>query len=267
MKALATNRPVSFVLILTIAWFVLLAVFMGIASSALREPYGSATTGTAGRLAVTACVLFLVWRLGWLEASGVARLGSWRVWVLASGGMIYFAGASLFSFYGKVTFGLSSLIRLPDLHAAVMTHFAAGLSEELLFRGLALYALIRVWGNTTQGIIRSVAFTSLLFAALHITQVIMPGASLPSLLFLTLETCIVSIWWGALVVSGRSIWPAVMLHFAVNAAVAVQGLTVPMVEPAILAYRRILWFSIPLGVLGIVMLVREDPHRIGRIGD
>ena len=39
-----------------------------------------------------------------------------------------------------------------------------------------------------------------------------------------------------------------------NAVVAVQGLTVTMAKPGILAYERILWFSILLGVFGIGLL-------------
>ncbi len=260
MKAFATNHPVTLVFILIIAWFVSLVVFTSVASSALRVPYGGTISGTIGRLAVTACVLFLLWRLGWLEPSGVSRPGSRTVWLLALGGMIYFAGASLYSFYGRAGFDFSSLTRFPESFPIVTASLAAGLSEEILFRGLALYALVRVWGNSTRGIIRSVVFTSLLFAVLHMTQVFTHGASLPSVLLLTLQTCIISVWWGALVVLGGSIWPAVMLHFVVNAAVSLQGLTVPMVEPDILAYRLISWFSIPLGALGIWFLTRAR-HR------
>jgi membrane protease YdiL (CAAX protease family) len=249
------------VLGLTIAWFVLVMVFTGIASSALRKPYGDATAGTLGRLAVTACVLLLVWRLGWLRASGIARLGSWQVWLLALGGMIYFAGASVYSFYGKVAFDFSSLARLPGARTTVLTHFVAGLSEEILFRGVVLYALARVWGNTGQGMIGSVVLASLRFAVLHITHVFTHGASLSPALLLTCQTCIISIWWGALVLVGASIWPAVLLHFVVNAAVAVRALTVPMIEPGILAYSRLLWFSIPLGVLGTGLLMQTALHR------
>ena len=260
-RSFTTNQPVLFVFCATIAWFVLVMVFTGIASSALRKPFGEATTGTIGRLAVTACTLWLVWRLGWLEASGVARLGSGLVWLLALGGLIYFACASLYAFYGKVAFDFSSLIRLPAARTTVLTQFVVGLSEEILFRGLVLYALTRVWGNTRVGLIGSVLLTSLLFAVLHITQVFSHGVSPASALLLTLETLIISIWWGALVLLGGSIWPAVMLHFVVNAVVAVQGLTVPMVEPNILAYKRLLWFSIVLGVLGIGLLVQAVPLR------
>ena len=112
--------------------------------------------------------------------------------------------------------------------------------------------------------IGSVVVTSLLFAALHLTQVFTSGVSLPSALVLTLEACVVAVWWGALVVVGGSIWPALMLHFTGNTIVAVQGLAVPMVEPAALAYIRLLGFSLPLGALGTLMLVRAGPHRVPR---
>jgi uncharacterized protein len=262
MDTFARNHPVIFVLIVTISWLLLLLVSMGIASRAFSRPYGDASTLTMGRLVVTACILLLLWHLRWLEASGVARLGSWQVWLLALGGMIYLACASLYSVYGKVAFDFSSLIRLPDSRTVITTQFVVALSEEILFRGLMLYALARVWGNTTQGIIASVVLTSLIFSVLHVTQVFTNGVSPASALFLALGTCCVSIWWGALVVLGGSIWPAVMLHFVVNAAAALQGLTVPMVEPEVLAYERLLWFSIPLAVLGIGLLMRAAPHPV-----
>ncbi len=255
LGSVATKYPFLFVLGLTLAWFVLLMVFMGIASSALRRPYGDATTVMISRFVVAACALALLWGLGWLEASGVAHLGRWPIWLLALGGLIYFVGASLYAFYGKVAFDVSSLFRLPAARTAVLAHFAAGLNEEIVFRGLVLYALIRVWGHTRLGLIGSVLLTSLLFALVHLTQIFTYRVSLPLALLLTVQVCIVSIWWGALALLGGSIWPAVILHFVVNAVVAVQGLTVPMIEPDILAYRRLLWFSIPLGLLGIGLLI------------
>jgi len=257
VKSFAAKHPVLFVLAATIAWlvlFVLVIVLAGIASTALGRPYDDALITTMGRLIVTAGCLILIWRLGWLKASGVTRLGGWLVWLIALGGMLYFAGASLFAFYGSVAFDFSSLIRLPAARAAALTHLMAGLSEEILFRGLVLCALSRVWGNTRPGVIGSVVLASLLFAVLHITQVFAYGSSPSSALILTLETFVISFWWGALVWFGGSIWPAVMLHVMGNAVVAVQGFAAAMIEPGVLAYERLLWFSIPLGVLGIGLL-------------
>jgi hypothetical protein len=59
----------------------------------------------------------------------------------------------------------------------------------------------------------------------------------------------------ALFVLGFALAWCVLLHYVVNVVVPVQGLTVPMVEPDALAYRRLLGFSIPLGLLGVGLLV------------
>jgi len=48
----------------------------------------------------------------------------------------------------------------------------------------------------------------------------------------------------------------------VNAVLAVQVLTTPMVEPGILAYRQLLWFSLPLGVLAIGSLAKTAPRLV-----
>ena len=256
LKSIATNSPVLFAISLMMIWFVAGLVFMGIASGALRRPYGDAVTTTVGRLAITVCVLGLVWRFGWLEASGITRLGHWQVWVLAVVGMLYFAGASLYAFYGKGAFDMSNLIREPASRTIVLTQVVVSLSEELLFRGVMLYVLLHAWGHTRLGIIGSVVLSAVLFALMHITQVFTHGVSWSSALLLTAQTCISAVWWGAVVVWGGSLWPAVLLHFVINAAIPIQGLVTPMITPEILVYRRILWFSLPLGIVGIGLLAR-----------
>jgi len=61
-------------------------------------------------------------------------------------------------------------------------------------------------------------------------------------------------------VVGGSLWPAVLLHFAGNAVIAVQGLVASPVEPELLAYQRSLWLCIPLGLVGIGLLARVVHH-------
>lgn len=256
MEALAGRHPVAFVLASVVTWSVLLMVFMGVASSALGMPYGDAAVGAIGRCAVTACVLLLVWHLGWLDAAGITRSGRWQVWLCALGGLIYMSGAGPYALYGRVTFDLSMLARLPGFRTELATQSIVAVAEEILFRGLALCALRRAWGSSRRGTLGSVVVTSLVFAALHLTHVFTFGAGPSSALALALQTCVIAVWWGALVVVGRSIWPAVILHFAANAMAAVQGLAVPIIDPQVLAYTRLLWFSVPLGILGVLMLLR-----------
>jgi membrane protease YdiL (CAAX protease family) len=262
MTKITRHHPVVFTIVLTILWIVLLLVLMITVSTVFHIPYGEALAVSIARLAVTSCVLFLVWRLGWLKASGITKSGSWQVWLLSLGGLVFMAGSSLYSFYGSIAFDFSSLLRLPDARAAVTTHFVAGLSEEILFRGLVLYALIRVWGSTTRGVFGSVLLSSALFALVHLTQVFTYGTSLSSALVLVLQTFVISIWWGALVVMGGSIWPAVILHFVGNAVIAVQSLTTSLVEPGILAYTQLLWLSLPLGALAIGLLGKTTLHPV-----
>jgi hypothetical protein len=60
IRSFASNHPVIFVISVTIAWFMLLMVFVGLVSSVLRKPYGDATTVPLGHLAATECILLLV---------------------------------------------------------------------------------------------------------------------------------------------------------------------------------------------------------------
>lgn len=197
-----------------------------------------------------------------VEDLRIFRVGQLASLAAGSGGVVYFASASLYSFYGKIAFDFSSLLQLPDARTAVTTHLLAGLSEEILFRGLVLYALMRVWGNTTRGILGSIILTAALFALLHLTQVFTYGTSPSSALVLVLQAFVISIWWGALVVMGSSIWPVVIFHFVGNAVVAVQGLTMPVVEPVTLAYTQLLWFSLPLGMLATGLLAKTALHPV-----
>ena len=253
LRVFAVNHPVIFVLGLTLVCFVLLLFVTGIVYSKLPKPYGD-VAATLMRLALTAGLLWLIWRLDGLEASGITRLGRWQVWLLAVVGVLYFTGAGLYAFYGKVAFDISSLIRLPAARSIILTQLAAVFHEEILFRGVVLYVLFRAWGHTRVGTVGSVALTAVLFALPHLTGVFM-GVSGPAALLLVAETSLVAVWWGALVLRGGSLWPAVLLHYVVNVVVAIQGLTIPMVTPDTLAYQRLLWFSVPLGMVGIGLLV------------
>jgi membrane protease YdiL (CAAX protease family) len=251
------HHPVGFVILLTILWVVLLLILIGAAPVVFHRPIGDSFTISIGRLVVTACVLIILGRLGWLKDSGTFKLGELQVWLITLVGLLYFASASLWAFLGKVTFEFSGLLHQPEAQAVVLTHFITALSEEVMFRGLVLFSLTRAWGKTDFGTLWSVLLTSGLFALLHVSQVFTSGTSINSSLILVLQTILISLWWGGLVVKGGSIWPAVLFHFVGNVVVALQSLIMPLVAPVTLAYTRLLWFSLPLGLFTIVWLVKR----------
>ena len=56
-------------------------------------------------------------------------------------------------------------------------------------------------------------------------------------------------------------WLALLLHFLGNTIVSLQSLVTPLLEPDVVPYRRLLWFSLPLAALGIGLLVGVLPPR------
>jgi membrane protease YdiL (CAAX protease family) len=160
------------------------------------------------------------------------------------------------AFYGRVALDPSILTRMPAAGTTVLAVFVGALGEEVLFRGLVLHGFVRAWARNGTGVVAGVLLTAVLFAAPDAIQVLTNDLSRSAALLLVLQTLVVAVCWGALVVVGRSIWPAVMLHFASNAVVAVQGLVTSVAGPGLLAYQRNLWLSIPLVVVGIGLLAR-----------
>ena len=257
LQFFAIKHPVIFVICFTFTWFVVLMVITGILAQVFGRPFEDPITETIGRLLLTLGVVLLLRRFGWLKDSGVTRPGRWWVWLLALSSIIYYAWAGLYSFFGEAKISASDLSLVPL--NAYLTQAMVALSEEIAFRGLVLYTLMRAWRNTTRGLIGSVLLTSLFFALLHFIQVF--SLNIPTVLFLILQTMLIAIWWGALVQSGGSIWPVVVIHFLGNCIVGIQSLSMPVVEPVILAYRQLLWFSIPLGILGLGLILWKGVDR------
>jgi membrane protease YdiL (CAAX protease family) len=256
LKSFLTKRPVFSVISITIIWFVLIMLFTGIATSLLKKEFGDSTTSFIGHLVGIIFVLTLLWRLGWLKGAGITQLGKYQVWLIAILGTVYFALASLFSFYGKLSFDFSNLTDLSFSGNVIKLMITVSIDEEFLFRGAILYILIRSWGDSSNGKIGSVILISGIFALFHILNVLFWGTSLISTLFLALETFIISIWWASMVLKGGSIWPAFLAHFVINTVVTLQGHTQSITQPEFQAYLKLLLFSLPLGIYGFWMIFR-----------
>jgi len=256
MNAFALKHPVGFVLILSVATLIVLMLVTGLAYSQLQKSHANIAM-TAARVVLAGLLLALLARLGGLQPAGITRWGSWQVWLVALGSMVLFTGASLYAFYNKVAFNFSALAQSPEAHTLAWTNLAVVLFEEFLYRGVILFVLTRAWGSTAPGRAGSVVLAAALFAVPHLTSLLM-GVSLRSILWLVAETFVIAVWWGALVLWGGSIWPAVVLHLIGNTLVAAQGLITPVITPEYLVYQRALWFGLPLGVLGIVLLLLQS---------
>ena len=61
---------------------------------------------------------------------------------------------------------------MPLVRRITARGLGGALGKGVLFRGLVLHGLVRVWARTRTGVVASVVLTALLFAALHSTQVL-----------------------------------------------------------------------------------------------
>lgn len=123
--------------------------------------------------------------------------------------------ALLIAAAGGYSFSWSSGNLLPAVLAVAATAVGAAVTEELMFRGLALQALEAMWGSRA-----ALAITALLFGGMHLAN---PGATVWSSLAIAVEA---GVLLGAAYLWRRSIWFVAGLHFAWNATEGLLGIPV-----------------------------------------
>jgi membrane protease YdiL (CAAX protease family) len=147
----------------------------------------------------------------------LARRGAGREVLLGGGIGLAFVlvSALLITVFGGYSFSWAGNGFLSVVASAVAVQAGAAVTEELMFRGLALQALEQLWGSRV-----AVAVTGLIFGAAHL---IAPGADAWSALAIALEA---GVMLGAAFLWRRSIWFVVGLHFAWNLAEQLLGIPV-----------------------------------------
>lgn len=214
-SSLALRRPGLFSALVTVV-FVVLLVVVAVATGAVGENAVGEGVGAFGRLLIAAGALAWLARLGWRRE--LAGIGTVRSWFLVLPALVYVLLVYPPLFTGSYA--------LPAAGAALMlavaaNGFAAGVMEELVFRGLVLGALVRRWGSHGRGLWKALLVSSLLFSAPHALNVL-AGAD-------PLRTGAQLVWavllglvFGALAVAGRTVWPVAVLHGVANAVLHVQ---------------------------------------------
>jgi membrane protease YdiL (CAAX protease family) len=259
LRRLADSRPLLFVMLTTLAWVLAAGAFAGLGGLALGVPVGDTAPQVLGTVSATACLLAVAWRLGWLGPAGIAAAGGWRAWLAALISLSYLVVAYWYGFFGDVSFDPGFLARSEAARSVVWRQLVVGAVEEILFRGVLLYALVRIWGRTARGVLASAFTTAALFGVLHLLQVL-GGSSLESAAAVVLECVVSGVWWAAIVLYGGSIWPAAVIHAVSNMAVLVKALSIPGLALPISGYVMASVLELPLVVLGVWLLVRLAPR-------
>lgn len=170
-----------------------------------------------GAVAAVAVYWLVMRRVARRSTPEIARSGAGREallgggiglgFILVSTLLITACGGYAFSWAGD---GFMSVVR-----TAVVVQIGAAVTEELLFRGLALQALEQLWGSRA-----AIVITSLFFGVAHLGA---PGASAWSGLAIALEA---GVMLGAAFLWRRNIWFVAGLHFAWNTTEQLLGIPV-----------------------------------------
>ncbi|WP_229758483.1 CPBP family intramembrane glutamic endopeptidase [Peterkaempfera bronchialis] len=147
----------------------------------------------------------------------IARRGAMREALLGGGIGLGFilVSALLVTAFGGYSFSWGGNGFWRVVASAVAVSACAAVTEELMFRGLALQALERLFGSRA-----AVGITALFFGAAHLAN---PGATAWSTLAIAIEA---GTLLGAAFLWRRSIWFAAGLHFAWNATEQLLGIPV-----------------------------------------
>jgi membrane protease YdiL (CAAX protease family) len=206
-----------------------------------------------GQVVATIGFLLLLWRFDWLESAGITRLGTRRLWLIILLILLYSGVIALYSFFStlKVHIALSSDM-IPDLTHTTM----AGVMEEILFRGVILYALVSRWGSSRRGIVSAVLVSAFLFGSLHFFNLATGEFGITAVQ--VSEAFLSAILYGALVLVGGSIWPAIALHSLINLLVNMVALSMPDFTISLSNFLTFTLLEMPLVIYGLYLLSKVE---------
>ena len=255
---LATNLPIVFGLLITIAVFLFsIASFMlGMALPAgIYKPH---IGQILGRLTSTLIFVFILSRFGWLTAAGFTRSARWQSWLPILLLLVYSMAAAIHAYFGDFRFDLSK----PKLAGMVaLNQMTIGLVEETAYRGVVMYAFVRLWGDSNWGLVGSVLLSALFFGASHMVWVAFGKPAIQTTL-MSLSAFEAGIYYGAFVLASGSIWPAVVFHGLVNAVVNVKLIDKPEYKETVSSGVRMVLLNLPIVIYAVYLLGKMPPLAI-----
>jgi membrane protease YdiL (CAAX protease family) len=254
----AGDHPLAFALLALLLWLTVTAAAV-ILISLLFSSLDAIVVQSTGTLAATALLLAVCWRFGWLRPAGITSPGSWQVWLYALAALVYLVLVYWLVFFGDISFELWLFSRVEEVGRIVLRQVVVGLVEEIVFRGVILYVLVRVWEKSRRGLAAGVLLSAFLFGALHLLQGF-AGRSFGSALLVSLESFVNGIWWGAIVLLGVSIWPTVILHAIANLSILIRLLAVPGFALPGAGFILASLLQLPLIVVFMWLLLRTFPR-------
>lgn len=200
----------------------------------------------------------IIVRLHWQSETGLTRLGGVGVWLLAIAVLVYEVITYVYPYLGHVDW---AHMNAGDTAAVTLNALMTGPLEEFPFRGLILYAFVRLWADSRSGIWKAVLWSAVFFGASHLVHILF-GRPVPQATLLAINAALGGILYAAILLRWRTIWPAVALHSGLNASATIVAFNTPGYNETEVVLLATLLFQIPLVLLSWWIIARLEPQRL-----
>ncbi len=258
MKTFALKNPIIFSILLIIIFYVLMTCAYVIGEVLADFSNGRQLAQFIGKTAISALLIYIIWRFDWVKNSGVGRIGKLKTWLIV---LVPGTFAVL-----STTYAYTGTIKLPETMSGDSILIAAnmisgGFVEELLFRGLIFYCFILLWSNKKAGLLKSGIISSVLFGASHLVWFLL-GKDFNLALLQSLGAFGSGIFYAATVIQTRSIWPAVIIHGLTNAFVYIIISDIPDYYETVNNGTMDVMLGIPLIIYGLIVLMKYSKKAV-----
>lgn len=247
-KVFAALHPFLFVIILVFIATFLIAIAYSwgelFQASELNQHIGQSIT----QLVSTLFFIFILWRFGWLRASGFTSIGRGQTWIIIILPFLYVLAKDIYLITGDFSFVLSNSTLLFWLGLSSLT---TGLFEETLFRGVVLFSFLLLWDHSSSGMTKSISASALLYGGIHILRLVENPA--PQTVVAMLTAVLAGFFYGVILLHGGSIWIPIAFHCLHNAVVNLSMAGKDAVETPIISILILVTY-IPVFLLGIYLL-------------
>jgi len=215
VAAAILRHPVLFTVLLLVAYMLPLRE---VVDHLRGQPSSDQSVGDLVRqVADLTLAVAVIAATGWWRAVGFTGSRAWRSRTLLIGPGIFF--------------GLIALLQLTDLHIqnpgwfarVTVTNVSTGVAEEMVFRGLLLYILLRVWTPRLGrgALLPAVLVSSALWASLHLANLTVWPAD--RMLNQVGYVFFFGLFLAAWRLRVNSLWPGIAVHTAIDTFVGYGG--------------------------------------------
>lgn len=210
LKKFAFKRTILFSILLIISTVAVTFIPLdGVFNGLIDKQSINYIAGIFEQILVSIVIIFMLKKFGLVKQAGFNTKIKWKS-LLVMLPIFFYLLINLSDWLGgniKINTSKPVLIIL-----FILTYATTGLFEETLCRGAILTLMLVKWGKSRKGCYLALIVSSFLFGSTHIVHFFLHDASLLSNLTQITYATFIGIFFGAIVIRTKSIYPAMVLH-------------------------------------------------------